>query len=83
MEINPISARAFRQFYQCGERTGIQRWDKVTNKIQLEAFNISTERAIKNKKNNQDEDSGRTVTQEYHHLLAVFERGQKMILPPH
>jgi len=56
VEINEISARAFGQFYQRGETTGILRWDEVDNEIQLEAINISTELAIKNKKNNQDQE---------------------------
>jgi len=47
MEINEISARAFGQFYRRGETTGILRWDKIDNEIQLEAINISTELAIK------------------------------------
>jgi len=61
MEINEISARAFGQFYRRGETTGILRWDEVDNEIQLEAINISTERAIKNKKNNEDQDVRDTV----------------------
>jgi len=35
MEINEISARAFRQFYRIGQTTGILRWDEVDNEIQL------------------------------------------------
>jgi len=54
LEINEISARAFGQFYRRGETTGILRWDEVDNETQLEAINISTELAIKNKKNNED-----------------------------
>jgi len=54
MEINEISARALGQFYRRGEPTGILRWDEVDHEIQLEAINISTELAIKNKKNNED-----------------------------
>jgi len=77
MEINEISARAFGQFYRHGETTGILRWDVIDNEIQLEAINISTELAIKNKKNNWDQDSRDTVPQEYHHLLDVFEKGEK------
>jgi len=50
MQINKISARAFEQFYRRGQMTGIIRWDEVDNEIQLEAVNISTELAIKNKK---------------------------------
>ena len=33
MEINEISARAFRQFYPRGETTGILRWDEVDKKF--------------------------------------------------
>ena len=57
MEINEILARGFGQFYRRGEEIGILRWDKVDNEIQLEAINISTELAIKNKKNNEDRDN--------------------------
>jgi len=55
----------------------------VDNKIQLEAINISTEPAIKNKKNNEDQDVRDTVLREYHHLLDVFKKGKKTMLPPH
>jgi len=61
MEINERSARAFGQFYQRGETTGILRWDEIDNGIQLEAINISTELAIKNRKNNEDQDIRDTV----------------------
>ena len=74
IEINEISARAFGQFYRGGEETGILRWDKVNNEIQLEAIIISTELAIKNKKNNEDRDTRNIVSREYHHLLDVFEK---------
>ena len=77
MGINEILARAFGQFYQGRETTGIPRWDKIDNEIQLEAFNISTELAIKNKKNNEDQDIRDTVHQEYHHLRYVFEKEKK------
>jgi len=83
MEINEIMARAFGQFYRRGETTGILRWDEVDNEIQLEAINISTELAIKNKKNNEAQDVRDTVPQEYHHLLDVFEKGEKTTVPPH
>ena len=83
MEINEISARAFGQFYRRGEDIGILRWDKVDNEIQLEAINISTELAIKNKKNNEDRDTKDIVPKEYHHLLDVSEKGEKTKLPPH
>jgi len=83
MEINEISARAFGQFYRRGETTGILRWDEVDNEIQLEAINISTELAIKNKKNNEDQDVRNTVPKEYHPLLDVFEKGEKTTVPPH
>jgi len=77
MEINKISARAFGQFYRKGGTTGILRWDEVDNEIQLEAINISTELAIRNKKNNEDQDVRDTVPREYHHLLDVFEKEKK------
>jgi len=77
MEINEISARAFRQVYRRGETTRILRWDEVDNEIHLEAINISTELAIKNKKNNEDQDVRDTVPREYHHRLDVFEKGEK------
>jgi len=72
MEINEISARAFGQFYRRGETTGILRWDEVDNEIQLEAINISTELAIKNKKNKEDQQVRDTVPREYHYLLDLF-----------
>jgi len=83
IEINEISAGAFGQFYRRGETTGILRWDEVDKEIQLEAINISTELAIKNKKNNEDQDVRDTVPHEYHHLLDVFEKGEKTTVPPH
>ena len=48
----------------------------------MEAINISTELAIKNKKNNEDQDIRDTVPQEYHRLLDVFEKGEKTTVPP-
>jgi len=83
MEINEISAKAFAQFYRRGETTGIPRWDQVGNEIQLEAINISTEVAIKNEKNNEDQDVRDTVPSEYYHLLDIFEKGEKTTVPPH
>jgi len=83
MEINERSARAFRQSYRRGVTTGILTWDEVDNEIQLEAINISTKLAIKNKKNNEDQDIRDTVPQEYHHLLDAFEKGEKTTVPPH
>jgi len=83
MEINEILARAFGQFYRRGETTGILRWDEIKDEIQLEAINISTELAIKNNKNNEDQDVRDIVPQEYHHLLDVFEKGEKTTVPPH
>jgi len=64
MEINEISARAFGQFYRRGETTGILRSDEVDHEIQLEAINIRTELAIKNKKTNEDQDVRDTVPRE-------------------
>ena len=83
IEINEISARAFGQYYRRGEEIGILRGDVVDHEIQLEAINISTEPAIKNKKNNEDKDSRDIVPPEYHHLRDVFEKGEKTKLPPH
>ena len=83
MEINEISARVFGQFYRRGEEIGILRCDKVDNEIQLEAIKISTELAIKNKKNNEDRDTKDIVPREYHNLLDVFEKGEKTTLLPH
>jgi len=82
MEINEISARAFGHFYRRGETTGILRLDEVDNEIQLKAINISTELAIKNKKNYEDQDLRDTVPQECYHLLDVFEKGEKTTVPP-
>ena len=59
------------------------RWDEVDNEIQLEAINISTELAIKNRKANEDQEVSDTVPREYHHLLDVFETGEKTTVPPH
>ena len=63
--------------------TLIQRWDKGDNKSGLEAITISTELAINNQKNNQDQEVRDTVPQEYHHLLDVFKRREKMTVPPY
>ena len=81
IEINEISARAFGQFYRRGEEIGILRWDEVDNEIQLEAINISTELAIKNKKHNEDLNTKEIVPREYHHMLDVFEKGKKRQYP--
>jgi len=83
VEIKEISAKAFGQLYRRGVTTGILRLDEVDNEIQLEAINISTELAIKNRRNNKDQDVRDTVPPEYHHLLDVFEQGEKTTLPPH
>jgi len=83
MEINEISARAFGQFSQRGETTGILRWNKIEDEIQLEGINISTKLAIKNKKNREDQDVRATVPREYHHLLDVFEKEEKTTGLPH
>jgi len=61
MDIQGISARAFREFYRRGETTGILRWDEIEDEIQLEAINISTGLAIKEKKDNEDQDVRDTV----------------------
>jgi len=55
----------------------------VDNEIRLEAINISTELAIKNIKTNEEQDVRDTVPQEYHHLLDVFEKGEKTTVPPY
>jgi len=83
MEINEISAREFGKFYRTGETTGILRWDEIDDEVDFQAINICIELAIKNKKNNKDQDVGDTVQQEYHHLLDVFEKGEKTRVPPH
>jgi len=83
VEIKEVSARAFGQFYRRGETTGILRWDESEDEIRLEAININTELAIKNKKNNHEQDIRDTVPQEYHRLLDVFEKGEKTTVPPH
>ena len=83
IQINEISARAFGQFYRRGEEVGILKWDEVDNEIHLEAINISTELAIKNKKNNKDLSTKEIVPREYHHMLDVFEKGEKTTVPPH
>ena len=49
----------------------------------MEAINISTELAINNKKNNEDQDVKGTVPQEYNHLLDVFEKGEETMVPRH
>jgi len=64
IEINEILARAFGQFYRRGETTGILRWDEIDNQIQLEAIHISTELAIKNKKNKEEQEVTDTIPRE-------------------
>ena len=66
IQINEISARAFGQFYRGGETTGVLRWDEIKDEIRLEHINISTELAIKNKKQNEGRDLRSTVPREYH-----------------
>ena len=83
IQINEISARAFGQFYRREEEVGILKWDEVEDEIQLEAINISTELAIKNKKNNEHLSTKEIVPREYHHMLDVFEKGEKITVPPH
>jgi len=83
MEFSEILARAFGQFYGQGEMMQTPRWDEVDHQIQPEAINISTELAIKNNKNHQDQDFRDTVPQEYHHLLDLFAKGEKITVPPH
>ena len=83
VEINEILARLFRQLYRRGETNSILLWDEIEDRIQLEAINISTELAIKNKKNNADPDVKDRVPEEYHYLLDVFGKGQRTTLPPH
>ena len=76
-------AWAFGQFYQRGEEIGNLKWDEVDNEIQLEAINISTELAMKNRRNNKDLSTKDIVPREYHHMLDVFEKGEKTTVPPH
>ena len=83
IEINEISARAFRQFYRRGEEVGMLWWNEIDNEIQLKAINIGTELAIKNKKNNEDLSTKEIVPKEYHHMWDVFEKGEKTTVPPH
>jgi len=83
MEINEISPTAFGKFYRRGQTTGILRWDEIDNEIQLEAMNLSTNLAIKNKKFKEEQDVRNTVPRQYHHLLDVFEKGEKTTVPPH
>jgi len=83
IEINKISARAFGQFDCRGETTGILKWDEIKDEIQLKAIKISTELAIKNKKNKEDQAVRDKVPREYHNLLDVFEKGEKTTVPPH
>ena len=82
MEINETSARAFGQFYRREEEMSIFRCDKVDKEIQLEAINISTQLAIKNKKNNEERDTKDIVPREYHHLLDVFRERRKSDTSP-
>ena len=49
----------------------------------MEAINISTELAIKDKKNNEDLSTKEIVHREYHHMLDVFEKRKKTTVPPH
>jgi len=57
--------------------------DEIEDEIQLKPIKISKELAIKNKKNNKDQDSRETVPQEYHHLLDVFgKRERRRVYPP-
>ena len=81
IEIIEILAKAFGLFYRRGETTGIPIWYEIENEIWLEAINISTELVIKQKENNEEEDIRKVVPQEYHHLLDVFEKGEKTTLP--
>jgi len=83
MESNGISGGAFGQFYRTGEPTGILRRDEIKDEILLEAINISTELAIKTKKNDEDQNVKDTVPQEDHHLVDLFERRAKRPVPPH
>ena len=83
MEINEISAKVFGQFYHRGETTRILRWDEIEDEIQFEAMNINTQLAIKNKKNNEEQDVKDTVPPEYHPLFDLFEKGEKTTVPPH
>ena len=78
-----ISTQAFARFYRPGEQVSILRWDKINHEIRLEAINISTELAIKNKKNKEDLCTKDIVHREYHHMLDEFEKGEKKTVPLH
>src|ERR1700761_6446826 len=77
IQINEISARAFGQFYRRGEEVGILKWDEVDNEIQLEAINISTELAIKNKKNNENLSTKEIVPKESITCWMCSQKGRK------
>ena len=83
VEINEILARAFGHFYRQEEEVGIVKWNEVNNEIQLKAINISTELAIKNKKNSEDLSTKEIVPIEYYHILDMFEKGEKTTVPLH
>ena len=38
---------------------------------------------METQKNNENQEVRETVPQEYHHLLDVFEKGEKTTVPPH
>jgi hypothetical protein len=82
MEICEISARAFGSYYRKGETTGILRWDPVKDKLEINAIHVSTEIAIRNKKEEDKRELHEVVPKEYHHLLDVFEKEEKTGLPP-
>jgi len=82
-EINEISARACGQFYRKAETPGILRGDEIDHQIGLEGINISTGMAIKNQKNNEEQDFRDRVPQEYNHLVDVFKKGEIKTLPPY
>ena len=83
IEINKISEKAFGQLYGRGEEIGILKWDEVDNEIQPEAINISTELAIKSKRNNEKLSTKDIGPKEYYHMLDVLEKGEKTTVPPH
>jgi hypothetical protein len=83
MEICEISARAFGSYYRKGETTGILRWDPVEKQLKINSIHVSTEIAIRNKKEEDKRELHEVVPKEYHHLLDVFEKEEKTGLPPH
>ena len=89
IQISEITQKEFHEAYKKGETTGVMKFSQKERQIYLRKINISTEVAIRNKKERRtrtkiQEDSLETmVPQEYHDLLPAFEKGEKTSLPPH